>query len=340
MLNHSLFSDWLHEHGMITDKKDEATRDIICLDFGFGLRSYKEEIKHLDNMILSAKKKIKDEEGLKERLELIEALRGKVEEKKDLFKKWSRDEIRKEFYVNGTYITYYTKNKKTGEISEEIIHYKMLYRNPSKAKQGSVMFIREDLYDSAYEWITMGLGKLLPNTNAKIVEISAYAPLSASAIESKIHIPIEDILILKDQDSYFHTIADIIKTDDYEEAVSKRIIRGKRCIVVREETDVVNAMWDGEALIDSSIFPITCNGMALLRNHFFKACAFKTHIQKFFKDYCAKHNIDYDTYEIIDMYGYPHLAKNIKLITTDNATKFKKFKDIIGGSDTSAYDYW
>jgi len=74
----------------------------------------------------------------------------------------------------------------------------MLYRNPSKAKQGSVMFIRDSLYDVAYDWLTMGIGKRLPQHNAKIVEISAYAPLSTSAIEGTVHIPVEDILILRD----------------------------------------------------------------------------------------------------------------------------------------------
>lgn len=330
VLHHSLFTKFLKEHGMTTDKKDETTKDIICLDFGFGLRSYNDELKHLENMRYSAVKKIKNENELYERLELIDKLEENLEARKGKFKKMSRDEIRKEFYINGCNIQYFN----------ETIHYKMLYRNPSKAKQGSVMFIRDELYDIAYDWITIGLGKLLPDTNAKIVEISAYAPLTASAIENTIKINIDDVLIVKDVDSYFRTIADVIKTCDYEETIGKRVIKGQKCIVERGLTDVKNTLWDGMGLIESSICPPSCNGMALLRNHFFKACAFKTHISKFFEDYCIRKNIDYETFTLYDMYGYPHLAKNIKLITTDNATKIKKFKDLVGGTDKSIYDYW
>ena len=319
---------------MQTDKKDESTRDIICLDFQFGLRSYKEELDHL--------RKIRKEAGNDaEKIKAIDDLDKKVEERKDLYEKLSKDDIRRIFYENGTYIVYHNTDKITGEITEERINYKMLYRNPSKAKQGSVMFIREELYNDAYDWLTMGIGKRLPTHGAKIVEISAYAPLSTSAIEGTVNIPVEDVLILEDQDSFFKTIADIVRAEDYEVTLrdgSKEI--RKRCIINREETNVKNTLWDGMALIDSYIMPRWCNGMALLRNHFFKACAFRTNIQMFIKDYCSEHNIDYDTYYICDMFGNNHLAKNIKIITTDNAMKIKKFSDLIGGDFSSAYKYW
>ena len=334
MLHHSLFTNWLHSHGMQTNKRDDSTKDIICMDFQFGLRSYKEELAHLDQMK-------KDAQGDSEKLEQIEQLRTKVNSRADLYKKLSKDQIRRIFYENGVDITYHKQDKQTGELIPEIIHYRMLYRNPSKAKQGSVMFIRDELYDIAYDWLTMGIGKRLPQHNAKIVEISAYAPLSTSAIEGTVHIPVEDVLILRDQDSFFHTIADIVRAEDYEVTLKsgKKETR-KRCTVTREETNVKNTLWDGMALIDSSVMPTWCNGMALLRNHFFKACAFKSNIQLFIQDYCNQHNIDYDTYEIIDMFGNPHLAKSIKIITTDNAIKWKKFIDLMGDNLPSAYNYW
>ena len=60
-------------------------------------------------------------------------------------------------------------NRKTGEVTSTTIRYKMLYRNASKAKVGLCNFINEKLYEDAYDWLTMGLGKLLPKDNAKIV---------------------------------------------------------------------------------------------------------------------------------------------------------------------------
>ena len=334
MLHHSLFTRWLKNNGMQTDKKDESTRDVICIDFQFGLRSYEEEKKHL--------KQLRKEAGEdKERLEKIDDLEKKVDSNKSLYKKISKDKIRESFYVNGVPITYTKTDTKTGEITQEIINYKMLYRNPSKAKQGSCMFIREELYDKAYDWLTMGIGKNLPAKNAKIVEISAYAPLSTSAIEGTVKIPVSDVLILNDQDSFFRTIADIVRAEDYDVILkSGKTKTMKKCVVHREETDVKNTLWDGMALMESSVMPEWCNGMALLRNHFFKACAFRTHIQKFFMDYCNEKGIDYDNFKLTDMYGNKHLAKDIKIITTDNATKFKKFADLMGGNLSSAYKYW
>ena len=339
MLHHSLFTRWLKNNGMQTDKKDESTKDIICMDFQFGLRSYSEEIAHINRM-----KKAAGED--QEKLQTINYLEERINKNKDLYKKISKDEIRRIFYENGVPITYSHIDKDTGEIISETINYKMLYRNPSKAKQGSVMFIREELYAAAYDWLTMGIGPNLPAENAKIVEISAYAPLSTSAIDTTnghnglLRMDIDDVLILKDHDSLFRTIADVVKANDYEVTVGKKKVTKKRCVVERKEVDVVNTLWDGMALLETSIMPDWCNGMALLRNHFFKACGFRTRIQEFFRDYCATHGIDFDSYQIEDMFGNMIPAKNIKMIVSDNGIKWRKFMDLMGGTPDKAYQYW
>lgn len=336
---------------MNTNKKGDSTRDIICIDFQFGLRSYEEEMKHIEKM-----KALALEESNERRLSELSYLEQKTISRKDLHRSMTKDEIREELYKNGAPITYTWVNRQTGERISETIVYRMLYRNPSKAKTGSCMFVREELYDVAKDWLTMGLEDKMSYDNAKIVEMSAYAPLTTSAIEGRVHIDPEDILILEDQDSFFRTVADVVKSVDYkttervfdeqyfQEKGKKRYVKKqcvkKRCKIDREETDVKNTLWDGMALIESSVLPGWCNGMALLRNHFFKACAFKARIQDFIQDYCRENNIDYDTYEICDMYGNKHLAKNIKMITTDNATKFKKFVNLMGGTPGAAYQYW
>lgn len=328
---------------MRTENEDESTRDIICIDFGFGTRSYQEEMKHLKQM----KKNAGEDE---EKLKLVEELSQFAEANKDKYIKKTYDQLREDFYVNGVPVTYERKIKKTGEVLSETIRYRMLYRNPSKAKVGNCMFIREELYKEAYEWLTMGLGKLLPEHNAKIVEISAYAPLTASSIEGTFKMPVDNVLILEDQDSFFNTIADVVKVADYktqemqyDDKLKKKVpieVIKKQCIVERERTDVKNTLWDGMALIESDVVPEWCNGMALLRNHFFKACAFKTNIQNFFKDYCEENMIDYDTFELTDIFGRKHYAKDVQMITTDNAIKWKKFLNIMGGTLPSGFDYW
>ena len=364
MFNKSLFYYHMMDHGM-SAYKDESTRDLICIDFGFGSRSYEEEMEHLRQMYSAA-----DTDEARQR---IQYLINKTKENKWKYQKKSKDEIREDFYVNGVPVEYKRLNRKTGEIESTTIRYKMLYRNASKAKVGLCNFINEELYDDAYDWLTMGLGSKLPKENAKIVEISAYAPLTTSTIEDRFYMDVDDMLIIEDQDSFFHTIAEIVRAEEYDsvervvdeekteknrrnalakgrtdiygnpifKTVYKKIpCKKKKCVVSREETDVKNTLWDGMALIESDVMPSWCNGMVLLRNHFFKACAFRTYIQKFLRDYAADHGIDYDTWELTDMFGHKHKASSIKVITTNNAVKYLKFKDLMGGTATAAYEYW
>ena len=370
VFNDSLFSDFIKANGLNV-WNEQSTRDIICLDFDFGSRSYQEEIDHL----LKQFKGFEENEDLtEESKQRIRNIFKKVEENKDNYFKLSKDEIRELFYEKGVDVEYFQKYSRKEGVKRTVIHYKMLYRNSSKAKIGQVMFINAKLYKKAYDWLTMGLGKKMSRYNAKIVEMSAYAPLTTSTIVGKFYCPVEDILILKDQDSFFRTMAKIVKAEEYidqekvideeatEAAKQKAISEGKflkdgitpkytrrykkvdvikkKCVVVDEETELKNTMWDGEALIESDILPEWVNGMALLRNHFFKACGVRTYIQKFFKDWCKQTGNDYDTYEIKDMFGVPHKLKDIKIITTDNAIKWKKFMNIMGETPEDAYKYW
>ena len=327
MLNNSLFSDFLKNNGLSV-YKNESTRDIICLDYEFGSRSYDDEKNRLEKLFNGS-----DEESQKRIQKTIE----KVESKKELYSPKKRDEIREYFYDNGVDVTYNKRNKE-GEITEsKKIHYEMLFRTSAKAKLGQVIFINSKLYDIAYDWLTIGLGKKMGKDNAKIVEMSAYAPLTTSTIVGKIHVPVEDILVLKDQDSFFKTITKVVKAEEYLDKSGKT---QKKCVVTDEEREVKNTIWDGMLLIESAILPSWVNGMALLRNHLFKACGVRSHLQRFFMDWCQENGHDYNTYQVQDMFGKWHYLKDIKMITTDNAIKWKKFVDIMGGNLTSAYEYW
>lgn len=338
MLNNSLFSAFLIKNGLNV-YKGESTRDIICLDFDFGTRSYEDEHKRIEQLYKNSDGELK--ERLKYTLE-------KVENNKDLYDEKKREQIRDKFYNEGVDVTYKTKNKDGSIKSEETIHYEMLFRTSAKAKLGQVIFINSELYEVAYEWLTIGLGKLMTDDNAKIVEMSAYAPLTTSTIVGTKYIPVEDILILRDQDSFFKTMANIVRAEDYIDSKGRI---GKKCVVDKKVTEVKNTLWDGMGLIEADYFKdcrnaynpdwtVKINGMALMRHHLFKMCGFKSHIQLFFKDWCKKTGNDYETYQVQDMFGHWHYLKDIKIITTDNAIKWKKFKDLMGGSLESAYEYW
>lgn len=105
------------------------------------------------------------------------------------------------------------------------------------------MFVREELWNSANDFITMGIK--LPEKNAPIVEIAAYSSLITSSIVGRIKINPKDILILEDVDSFFETKVVSIETDKNKRCFAKEIDKYK----------LKNVLFDGQGLIDSSIFP-------------------------------------------------------------------------------------
>lgn len=326
MLNNSLFSIYLMKNGLNIYK--ESTRDVVCLDFDFGSRSYEEEKNRLVELYNSSTGKSKDK---------IKYVLDRVEENKELYNEKTRDKIRDEFYNHGVWIEYKIRNKDGTVKDSTKIKYRMLFRTSAKAKVGQVIFINENLYDKAYDWLTIGLGKKMQYDNAKIVEMSAYAPLTTSTIVDTISIPVEDILILKDQDVFYETFVNVVKAAEYIDSKGRK---QKKCIVESEKMQVKNTVWDGMGLIEESCLPYWINSMALLRQHLFKMCGFKTRLQLFFKDWCEKNGHDYETYQVKDMFGNKHYLKDIKVITTDNAIKWKKFVDLMGGTLPLAYEYW
>lgn len=326
MLTNSLFLDYMKENGLKI-YKGVSTRDIICIDFQYGSRTFKDEMKHLKELAVRARLEYKQAKGQGHQNQIdkafrkrkhIEQLYQQALQNEDKYIKKTKEELRIEYYTNGVDIKYPKYNKKTGEWGYEVVHYEMLYRTPGKAKKGSCMFIRKGLYKKAHQFLTMGIK--IPKKNSPIVEIGAYQSLITSSIEGKIKIPPEDILVLKDVDSFFNTNVISIEIDENKHCKS----------VAKENYEVCNTIFDGQALIDESIFPTWGDGYVLLRQHFFKAAAFCAKIQTFFKDYFGD---DYDTAIVTDMWGNKHLAKDIKLITTDQATKWIKFKGI-------TYEYW
>lgn len=325
MFTNSLFSDYLKENGLKI-WKEESTRDIICLEFNFGTRSYDQEITHLYKLAKNARLEFKLAKSHRNKNEIIKKKNKRkkimnliafVEKNKDKYKKISKDEIRRKFYNEGVDVEYVFR-KKDGTIRKtETIHYKMLYRSTGKAKKGSCMFIRDKLHKKAQDFLYMGIK--LPKKNPMIVEISAYAPLVSSAIVDRIKINPKNILVLKDVDRFFTTNVVSIETDENKHCYAKHIDNYK----------LKNTLFDGQALIDSGIFPDWGNGYILLRHHFCKMAAFNANIQKFFKDYFGD---NYYTATVTDMFGVEHFVKDIEVITTDNAMKWLKFN--------KSYDYW
>lgn len=156
----------------------------------------------------------------------------------------SSKELREFYYKNGASVTWPVYDKDGDIKKKDTIHYKMLMRNPGKAKEGDCIFIRENLHEIALKYITMNLWEKMPYDNARIVEMSAYAPLVTATALDYITIPMENILIVEDEDVFTKVNAVSVKTKEVPHTDQIRIVQlttilasGKLCLSVFPATD-------------------------------------------------------------------------------------------------------
>lgn len=165
------------------------------------------------------------------------------------------EELRTLYYENGINITWkeYDKDGKEIEGKRQTINYKMLYRTTGKAKQGDCVFCRADLHNVMLKYMTMDLFDKIPDVQgAKIVELSAYAPLITATAKKYIHIPLDNIFVVKDESVSCYKNAHIVKYKKYKEKNKNGEEEYKEeCYVKRnvKDTPITNTIWDGMGII-------------------------------------------------------------------------------------------
>ena len=189
------------------------------------------------------------------------------------------------------------------------VHYVRYKRSAGSSRTGQCLFIAEPLYKKMMEWSLCGLD-LKNRDSIDIASFEAYVSLSLSSITDTIYIPKESILFMKDAKSVFKTHAVSVMTDE-----------GKKLSSKESEIQVENVIWDGEALLDSSVFTdagYADKGMMLLRNRFFKTCAFNTNLQKYFADNGIT--------DVSELCGYTQAKSicDVKMIVTESSLKYLK----------------
>ena len=199
------------------------------------------------------------------------------------------------------------------------VHYVRYKRSSGSSRQGKCLFINEKLLNHMSRWGECGL-----KPTGDLASWEAYKSLSLSSLKGTIDIPLNGILFIPDYKSEF-----------FEEVVSVEEKEGY-LVATTKETLIKNDIWDGESLLDDSLFveDYAEKHMLLLRNKFFKSCAFKTKLQKWFKD----NNI---TLVDLKARGFITLATDINqivMVTTPNSMKFLKFMK--GGLTESNIRKW
>ena len=200
-------------------------------------------------------------------------------------------DLRSHFYQNGFYL--------------DGVHYVRYKRSAGSSREGKCLFIDERLYKAMDKWSSCGL-----KAQTDLASWESYKALSLSSIKGTVNIPLDGILFVPDYKSTFT-----------EEVISVELKDGK-LVAEQKQTEITNDIWDGESLLDESVFEsgYADKHMLLLRNKFFKSCAFRTKLQKWIKD----KNITLDD---IKKRGFT-LATDVSqivMVTTPNSLKYLKF---------------
>lgn len=190
------------------------------------------------------------------------------------------------------------------------IHYVRYKRSSGSARVGKCLFVNEIVAKRMERWDKCGLS-VKDGDPIDLAAWEAYISLPMSSIIDTMQIPKESILVVDDAESIFT-----------ERVVAVRDEKG-RLVAAEEEHEIRNTIWDGESLMDISMFgKYSDKGMLLLRNRFFKTCAFNTNIQQWFADNGIT--------DVSQLNGFT-LATDIsqvKLITTPSSIKYLKFGTI------------
>lgn len=200
-------------------------------------------------------------------------------------------DLRAHFYEHGFYL--------------DGVHYVRYKRSAGSSREGKCLFIDERLYKAMDKWSSCGL-----KAQTDLASWESYKALSLSSIKGTVDIPLDGILFVPDYKSTFT-----------EEVISVEL-KDSKLVAEQKQTKITNDIWDGESLLDESVFE---NGyadkhMLLLRNKFFKSCAFRTKLQKWIKDKRI-------TLADLKTRGFT-LATDVSqivMITTPNSLKYLKF---------------
>ncbi|HCC07280.1 MAG TPA: hypothetical protein DEP72_03810 [Clostridiales bacterium] len=212
-----------------------------------------------------------------------------------------KENIRKYLYENGFDID-----------GVKYIFYK---RTASKAKEGDALFINEKMKGQLINKSRLSLKFEDNDEMVDITSLLAYESLILSGIENVIELdPKKEILIIDDIEGKGFDVNASVTTEE-----------NRKLKTENKDISLYNCLTDGQGLLDESVFKKynkIDKGFMLLRNDFFKCCAFNTKLQEWF---------EYNKFEvgeiIYDKYDNPYNIKDIKLVITPNSLKFLKFSN-------------
>ena len=191
------------------------------------------------------------------------------------------------------------------------IHYVRFKRSSGSSRVGKCLFIDEKMYKPMHRWEMCGI-HFKKEQKIDLAALESYIALSSSSIIDTMEIYPHNILIIDDFESCFE-----------DRVIAVRETKDGWLDANPETVSISNSIWDGQSLMDTSLFgEYNKYGFLLLRNRFFKSACFNCNIQQFFADNGIT--------DVSQLNGFT-LAQNIediKLITTSSSIKYCKFGTI------------
>ncbi|MGM9543411.1 MAG: hypothetical protein ACI3T9_00355, partial [Romboutsia timonensis] len=252
------------------DKKKNRyyTNDVITVTFKYACKGDRdltdEEYERVESLKLTLSL-IKDKEERKQIKEQIRIAERKINKK----------DIRHQLYKYGFNINIDGKNK----------HFVRYKRTSGSARVGKCLFISDKLAKEMIDWSFAGI-EHSEGTIMDCAGMEAYISLPTSSAIDRFKLKAENVLLIDDCYSKFKDTVMATKFINEEYDDNGNIVGGDLYTDV-DTTDIKNNLFDGESLLDKSIFEEYGYGdkaTLQLRNRFFKGIGVNTDIQKFFKD--------------------------------------------------------
>ncbi|WP_446897715.1 hypothetical protein ACSVC9_12060 [Clostridium sp. LBM24168] len=310
------------------------TNDIINIKFN-------QKVKSGNEVISIIKKKINNIVDTEENKKYIEKLKKYIDEitneiQEDKWKEIKNDKLRTLLYKEGFTLTFHYKDENSKQKTEKV-DFVVYKRSAAKSRTGQVLFIKKSLRNSMINWARMGM-RLEERDDIDFPGLLSYESLVSSHIEDIIKIDTKNILIVNDVKSVFLRDCNVVKKEQKKNSENNKEEKSEKLFSKRENIKMENDLFDGEGILDSSYFK-SGKGMMLLRNHMFKSCVFNCNLQKFLKENCPE-DVDYDDWQLEDMFNEPIFAKDICMIITPNSLKALKFYVVKGNNKKKMWLHW
>ncbi len=233
----------------------------------------------------------------------------------DKWEKVDTKDLRSKLYKEG--FTIKQVDYETGEVTETF--YKFYKRSSSKSRKGEAWFICEELYDVMVNWSRMNI-PFVERQNVDLAGLMAYESLVTSSIIGTVEVDPKSILIVDEVINKFpETVNVVYKKDNHLDSKKDKIT-------------IENSIFDGEALVDESLFTgkFEGKGFLLLRSHMFKAAGFNTRLVQFYRDQFGE---EYETATVEDMFGNQVKISEVRMVINPTCLKALKFSNVINDSD-------